>query len=104
MANKPKCARCGQEATITLRTGTVACSQACSMALIYALVASWSEDKAKRRYAEIMARCAPQAGKLGGLSAELADELQFVADRLRIRLVWQSYDFRTDSFQEGRGT
>lgn len=74
------------------------------MALIFNDVNSWSEDKAQRRYAEIMARCAPLGGKLGGLSEHLADELQMIADRLGIRLIWQHYDFKTDRFYEGRGT
>lgn len=100
---KRYCDAHNRPATITLRTGDVACSQACAMALIFNDVSSWSEDKARRRYDEIMARCGNLGGKVGGLSEYLADELQFVADKLGIRLVWQHYDFRSGEFGEGRG-
>lgn len=102
-SQKRYCSLHSQEERFTLRTGAVACSQACAMALIFNDVHSWSEDKARRRYVEIMERCAPQAGKLGGLSEFLADELQMIADRLGIRLVWQHYDFQTDTMRDGRG-
>lgn len=57
---------------------------------------------ARRRLAELLARCEVYEGKTGALTSEEADEAALLAEQLGVRLVWRWYDLKTHEWHEGR--
>lgn len=64
--------------------------------------AALSDFAARRRFAELLARCAVEQGKTGGLTSDEADEVAALAERLGVKLVWRWYDLTKHEWNEGR--